>query len=136
MENHFELSDAEFEQQFAACTLPSAVFSHEAHLRLTWIHIRKYGLEQALENIQQQLQQYVIHLGVTEKYHKTLTIAAVKAVHHFISKSEANNFRDFIQACPQLMTNFKELINSHYSFDIFDSDQARMEYIAPDTKPF
>lgn len=39
MENHFQLSDTEFEEQFKACTLDSGLFNPEAHLRLAWIHV-------------------------------------------------------------------------------------------------
>ena len=136
MEQHFELSDAEFEQQFSNCQLHPSLFSHEAHLRLAWIHIDKYGLEQATQNIQEQLQNFVAHVGATDKYHETLTVAAVQAVGHFMKSSEADNFKDFIVENPPLKTNFKELINSHYSFDIFNSSEAKTEFIVPDVLPF
>lgn len=136
MEKHFELSDAEFERQFASCQLNPSIFSHEAHLRLAWIHIDKYGIEQAKENIQKQLQDFVAHVGAMGKYHKTLTIVAVEGVNHFMKKSKSDNFKDFIIEFPQLKNNFKELIGSHYSFDIFKSIKARTEFLEPDLLPF
>jgi len=136
MEHHFELSDADFERQFSNCQLNPSIFSHEAHLRLAWIHIDKYGLEQARENIQQQLQDFVAHVGSADKYHKTLTIAAVEAVNHFMKKSKSDNFKDFIMEFPQLKSNFRELISSHYSFDIFASPEAKSEFLVPDLLPF
>jgi len=68
MEKHFELNDQEFEIQFQNATLDSNIFSHEAHLRLVWINIRKYGLEQAITNICFQLINYVDSLGAKDKY--------------------------------------------------------------------
>jgi len=133
---HTLLSDAEFSYQFKNCTLDPAIFSHEAHLRLAWIHITNNGLEQALENIQTQLQNFVAHVGAQDKYHKTLTIAAVMAVHHFMKKSTSDTFNKFIIEFPQLNHSFKELIHSHYSFDIFNSVKARKEYLEPDVSPF
>ena len=96
METHFELSDADFEAQFADCKLDPSIFNHEAHLRLAWIHIDKYGIEQAEENIQKQLQDFVAHVGAKDKYHETLTIVAVQAVNHFMQQSKSDNLQDFI----------------------------------------
>ncbi|MAX79885.1 MAG: hypothetical protein CL843_06895 [Crocinitomicaceae bacterium] len=135
-ENHFKLSDAEFELQFRNCTLNPADFSHEAHIRLAWIHIRQYGIEQAEKNIQTQLQQFVATLGATDKYHTTLTIAAVKAVYHFMLKAHATSFEGFITEFPQLKHNFKGLIEAHYSFDVYTSAKAKATYLSPDLLPF
>ena len=90
MKSHFELSDLEFKIQFENCVLEPSLFSHEAHIRLAWILIRQYGVEDAIIRIKGQLKQFVKHLGAEDKYNETLTIAAMKAVHHFISKSQSN----------------------------------------------
>jgi len=44
MESHYKLSDTEFKKRFQTCALRPADFTHEAHLRLTYIHIDRYGL--------------------------------------------------------------------------------------------
>ena len=136
MEAHFELTDDMFEQQFQTCTLDPAIFSHEAHLRLAWIQIKKYGADTAIENICEQLFAFVELAGARDKYNKTLTIAAIRAVKHFINKSATNNFHDFIQEFPRLNFNFKEIMSCHYRIDIYNSDIAKKEYIEPDLLPF
>ncbi|MPR35120.1 hypothetical protein [Salmonirosea aquatica] len=136
MEHHFNLSDREFAQQFENCSLDPALFTHEAHLRLAWIHVTQYGVETAILNVTKQLVQYVAFLGASAKYNHTLTIASVKAVNHFINKSSADTFKDFIAEFPRLKSNFKELINTHYSGDIFNSSLAKQEFIEPDLVPF
>ena len=94
MEKLLELSDTEFEKQFISCELNSADFSHEAHLRLAWINIDRYGILQAEKNIQNQLKRFVEFVGAKDKYNLTLTLAAIKAVYHFTLKSKSDNFRD------------------------------------------
>lgn len=136
MEQHFTLTDQEFEQRFANASLDPVIFSHEAHLRLAWIHLTKYGEAKAIQHITAQLQQYVIHLGATEKYNQTLTIAAVKAVWHFMHKQPATSFAAFIANCPRLKTNFKSIIDQHYGFDIFNSAEAKINYLEPDQLAF
>ena len=136
MEAHYKLSDTEFEEQFIDCKLDPSIFSHEGHLRLAWININQYGLEQAEENIQSQLQNFVEFAGAKDKYNTTLTIAAIRAVGHFMAKSNAVNFKDFIEEFPQLKNNFKALIECHYSFDVFNSLKAKAEFLEPDLLPF
>jgi len=136
MNDHSQLTDTRFEKQFANCTLDPSLFNHEAHIRLAWIHITKYGIEKALQNIQTQLLNFVIHVDAKDKYNKTLTIAATKAVYHFVLKSNTKNFHDFITAFPKLIYNFKELMNAHYSINIFTSENSKHTYLVPDLLPF
>ncbi|MDN3656800.1 hypothetical protein QWZ08_14230 [Ferruginibacter paludis] len=136
METHADLTDKEFETQFKNCALSPDQFNHEAHLRLAWIHIRQYGTGQAIENICNQLNNFTRHAGAADKYNVTLTIASIKAVAHFIKKTDTANFNDFIMQVPRLKYDFKELMACHYSQDIYNADIARKEFIEPDLLPF
>lgn len=136
MEQHFILTDQEFEEQFSNSKLDPTLFSHEAHLRLAWIHISKYGETKAIENITEQLQNFVRHLGATDKYNETLTVAAIKVVKHFMKKETLNTFYDFITTHPRLKTNFKNIIGQHYGFDILNSVKAKKKYLEPDLLEF
>lgn len=136
IKNHLELSDLEFEKQFGDCSLDPTLFTHEAHIRLAWIHITKYGSQQAEENINSQILQYVSKLGAQSKYHATVTIAAVKIVNHFVLQSPANDFAEFVKANDRLITDFKGLLMTHYKTNIFDSAEAKKEYIEPELLPF
>lgn len=131
-----KLSDVEFSNQFENCLLDPAVFDHESHLRLVWLQIKKLGLPEARINVQHQIQNFVKHVGAEEKYHKTLTITAIEIVNHFMTKQTSETFKEFIIEFPELKNNFKELIDNHYSFDIFKSTKAKKEYLEPDLLPF
>lgn len=136
MEHHTELSDTAFSSQFESCTLDPKFFTHEAHLRLAWIHIRQSGVEKAVETINQQLLDFVSALGASEKYNQTLTTAAIRAVYHFMLKSTTYSFQEFIMENPRLKTHFKDLLFSHYKTDIFKSEKAKREYLEPELLPF
>ncbi|GAB3948738.1 hypothetical protein GCM10028805_23850 [Spirosoma harenae] len=136
MESHLDLSDTEFERQFESCQLNPGIFSHEAHLRLAWIHLRNYGLDETIDNLNRQLIAYTDSLGARDKYNKTLTIAAIKAVYHFMNKSKTDTFSDFIQQFPRLKFAFKELMAQHYQLDIYTNDLAKKTYLEPDLLPF
>ena len=136
MQHHSELDDNTFEVLFREGNFPAALFSHEAHLRLAWIHLRRYGLEQAIENVSRQLKQYVALLGAQDKYNETLTVAAVRAVYHFMLRLPEAGFDVLMDTFPRLKNNFKGLMAAHYGFDIYQSALAKREYLQPDLLPF
>ena len=136
MERHQRLSDREFEEQFATAKLPPSYFTHEAHLRLAWIHIHQYGIDKAVEEIPRQIRSYAESLGVFDKFNMTVTVAAVKAVYHFYLQSEKDNFSSFIKAYPQLKTQFKEVLAQHYQVDIYRNPEAKANFLEPDLLPF
>lgn len=136
MEKHYNLSDSEFQKVFAECKLDPSLFTHEAHLRLAWIYIKKYGIDQALWHIPVQLQRYVGFVGAKGKYNATVTTAAIKAVHHFMCKSKAADFKEFISEFPRLKFDFKSIMACHYGFDIYTSEKAKAQFLEPDLIPF
>ena len=136
MKSHYQLSDHQLAAEFSKATLDPALFNHEAHLRLAWIHIKTSGVEMAVKDISKQLKQYTEVLGFQEKYHETVTVAAILAVNHFMSKSTSDCFKGFIDQFPRLKTNFKDLLEQHYHKDIFSSPEARKRYLEPEILPF
>ena len=136
MHTHLDLDDASFENQFRNLALSPNLFTHEAHLRLAWIHLEKYGEKQAIENVCSQILNFTSVLGQEDKFNRTLTIAGVKAVHHFRQKSVSNNFLDFIKEFPRLNYNFKELIAHHYGLNIYNDEKAKKVFVEPDLIPF
>ena len=136
MKSHKSLSDEEFERNFEDQSLHPTLFSHEAHLRLAYIHVSRYGLEKAIENVNNQILGYVQKWNARDKYNRTLTTAAVQAVNHFMDRAPGMAFDELIQKFPKLLNQFKYLMECHYSIDIFESDLAKTEYIEPDLLPF
>lgn len=134
--DHTSLSDKEFESQFENYKLKPSMFSHEAHLRLAYIHIRKYGTLQAEINMCVQIKGFAESLGVMDKFNKTVTIASVKAMDHFMNKAHSDNFPDFIKEFPRLLTDFRGIISQHYDFNVFADKRAKAEFVAPDLLPF
>lgn len=136
IKDHNQYADDEFEKQFESFKLKPGLFSHEAHLRLAYIHIKKYGRAQAELNMCKQIKGYAESLGVFDKFNKTVTIASVKAMDHFMQKSTSESFNDLMKEYPRLLTNFKDLLCQHYGFNVFADKRAKAEYVEPDLLPF
>jgi len=130
------LSDPEFEEQFANCALDPKLFTHLGHLRLAYVHLKKYGSDRAVKNICAQIEEYDKTFGDGTKYHATVTVAAVAVMDHFIRKSGSETFSDFIKEFPRLETHFRDILAQHYSFDIFKDARAKANFIEPDLLPF
>ena len=86
MEKHYRFSDEMFEERFREGKFPPLYFSHEAHLRLAYIHIKKYGVEQSIENMCTQIYDFAIKYGVTMKFNATVTYASIHIMNHFMKK--------------------------------------------------
>ena len=136
MENHRKFNNSELISMINDCTLAPSNFTHEAHLRLAWIYLNNYELHEAIEHVNDLIFRYVAFLGAANKYNKTLTTAAIYMVFHFMNKSRFNTFEDFIAEFPRLKYNFKDLMACHYGFDIYNSENAKKEFLAPDLLPF
>lgn len=136
MNSHTILSDDQFELYFSKCELAPELFSHEAHIRLAWIHITRYGIDQAVTNIQSQLKAYTKYVGAEDKYNVTVTVAACRAVYHFMLKTDSNSFIEFINKNERLLTHFKQLMEAHYTTNIFESIRAKEAYLEPELLPF
>lgn len=136
MEHHRSLTDEELECRFNDCTLDPSWFTHEAHLRLAWIYLSQFSVDQACEQICRQILHFDITHGKGDKFHKTITVAAVKMVQHFKIQTHAETFSQLLTAVPRLKTHFKELLHQHYSHDILKSTVAATTYLEPDLFPF
>lgn len=134
--DHFKYSDAEFLKHFSDFTLQPALFTHEAHLRLAWLYINLYGTEKAAVLISTQIKAFDRKFGDGSKFNKTVTIASVYIVNHFMERSLYNDFKILLEEFPQLKTNFTGLIRSHYKINIFTEKRAKKEYVEPDLLSF
>lgn len=137
IKSHHQLSDEEFIVAFESCQLAPALFSHEAHLRLAWLYLQQaQDLQEASHRLTGAIRAYVAHLGAEDKYHETLTVAALQVMRHFMQKTAPGSFIHLIRQYPRLLTHFKDLLAQHYSAMQLHSAQARVSYQQPDLLPF
>jgi hypothetical protein len=135
-EKHYRFSDEVYEQRFRDGKFPPLYFSHEAHLRLAYIHLSKYGLKQAIENMCTQIYNFAIKYGATMKFNATVTYASLQIMHKYMNKGLSQNFSDLMLEFPHLLKNFKAEIQKHYSWDVFRSPEAKAKIHQPDLKAF
>lgn len=135
-ELHRKLTDDAFEAAFSDFSLRPGWFTHEAHIRLAFIHVNKYGLTDAVKNMRSQIKAFAENLGIYDKYHDTVTIAAVYMVHDYMQQTDNSSFDSFLQTGGNELRHFKDLLKKHYSYNVFKDPTARKTYVAPDLTPF
>lgn len=136
MERHYRFSDEVFERKFREGKFPSLYFSHEAHLRLAYIHLEKYGLAQSIDNMCKQIYDFAIKYGATMKFNATVTYASLQIMYHYMQKGVSDNFSELMKEFPFLLKDFKGEIKKHYSWDVFRSPEAKAKVLHPDLVPF
>jgi len=130
------MNDTDFIEAFETGKFPPEQFNHKAHIKLAWIYLDLFDEETATLKTCEAIKNFDKLHGDGTKFHTTLTVAAVKAVHHFRRKSIATTFEEFIVKFPKLIASFKELLSLHYGKDVITDPKAKTTYLEPDLLPF
>ena len=130
-EKHHLLTNDEFEKQCENSTLPECYFTHEAHLRLAYINIKKFGVKQAIKNISRQIINFDEKHGDGTKFNKRITIASAKVLEYFMNKTTAQDFKGMLLEFPKLRSNFCDILKSHYKLDFFIKEKEE-DYLEPE----
>jgi N-formylglutamate deformylase len=130
-----DLPDDAFLTAFLACQLPAGAFNHRNHLRVAWLHLRRFPLEEAIERTCAGIAHYAAHLNATDRYHRTLTEALIRIMSNAGASDTSLSFADFLALNPALTGDCRALIAAHYSPELLSRPEARYNFVAPDRHP-
>lgn len=146
-EERVMMNDETFLKRFEACKLPWAEWTHGAHLRVAYLYLTRYPLEEAITRVRAGIQAHndanreKIKTG--EGYHETITQAFMRILHPMVvlygRKGDAYEATclstdDFFDANPQLTS--KRILLLYYTQARLMSDHARSTFVEPDLAPF
>lgn len=129
------LADSEFLFQFEQHTLPPEYFDHRGHLRLAWLYLCQYDVQQASALTATGIHGYASSLGAKDKFHYTLTEAIVQIMAARMQSGPGESLQEFLDANPDLVADFSGLLLQHYSGSLLFSDKAKTAWVEPDLKP-
>jgi hypothetical protein len=109
-------------------------FGHRQHVQLTWLAVRRFGTEAAVDMISEGIQRTARYAGVPQKYNATVSRAWVELVGHHAEHSGSADFGSFADQHPALLD--KKLLTRFYRSSTLASDQARAGWVKPDLAPF
>ena len=110
MSDHWSLSDDVFIRQFADKSMNPEIFTHEAHLRLTWILLRNHDLITAQDMICAQIQNFDSVHGDGTKFDDSLTRKCVALMDHLMEKYKNEDLRTLLNQEPSLISDLKGLL--------------------------
>ena len=99
-----ELSDAEFVAAFESCTLAADAFRNYDHIRLAWVYLGSFALDDATDRMAESIRRFALyHTGATAKFDDRLTRAWMRLVARARNVSaDAPDFATFAEANPML----------------------------------
>ena len=123
------LSDDVFLKAVATCELPLSGFRHGDHLRLAWLHLHREPFQQALTNVQREIQRFATFHGAGHIYHETVTRAWVT----LLATHAEPTFQSFLaENAPHLN---HQLLHRFWTAERLDSAAARGTWLPPDKAP-
>jgi phosphoribosylanthranilate isomerase len=120
-------------------TLPKALWTHEAHLRVGLWHVRRFGPRDALDRLRTSIRAYNVSVGGensdTAGYHETITRFYVIRISDFLSHAKQSATDDVLADELLQREHDRELPLRFWSRARLFSRDARREWVAPDLAP-
>ena len=130
-------ADSRIERIFRAfedATLEPGGFDHEAHILVGWRYLQEYSLAAAINRFTAAIKRLTLKLGVSSKYHETITWFYLIKIAERCSDDDAADWQSFKNANPDLFAWNPSLIDKYYSKVLLSSDTARRMFVLPDLK--
>ena len=125
------MNDDEFFTRLCDCSLAPAQFNHLGHLRLGWICLRRFELDEAIRVACGAIGAYAASLGAADKFHWTMTEALMR----LLWADRALAWPAFVAANADLAADARAILARHYSAPLLASDRARAGFVGPDLAP-
>jgi hypothetical protein len=129
------MSDAALAAAFEACTLPKALWTHEAHVRTAWHYLTTRSLADAVESLRTNIDRYNRSLGNAAGYHDTVTVAFARLIASRILQSPDDDFPAFKARNADLFVKSPSPLARYYSSELLASPGAVASFVEPDMSP-
>src|SRR5262249_21639313 len=129
------MTDEELRSAFESCTLPFALWTHRAHVRMAFLYASQHPFQAALDRMRLSIQAYNASQQVPESldrgYHETITVAFMRLVCSKLTRT--GPFPDseaFCERHPDLLD--KSVLLKLYSKERLMSPEAKRGFVEPD----
>ena len=126
------MTDDELLRAFESTDLPSADFTHAAHVHVAWCYLQRDRFAVALDRFSQALRAFAVAKGVQGLYHETLTVAWMALIHERLDSPDARalSWDDFSAAHPELFEK-PALVIRYYDRATLKTPRARRVFVLP-----
>ncbi|MCZ6690137.1 MAG: hypothetical protein O7H41_11075 [Planctomycetota bacterium] len=132
------MDDETFLRQFEDLSLPFDQWVHRSHVRVAYLYLRRFSLEEAIGRMRAGIQAYNakndVPEGVTQGYHETATQAWMRLIHGAMAAHGPEKDSDaFCDTHPHLTK--KTLLRLFYSRERISTREAKEGFVEPDLAP-
>ena len=128
------MTDSDFLRALETCVLPESEFRHAAHLRAAYLYLQESDFVGALERIRSAIRNYAAHLGKSDRYHETITVAYVALIRqHICERGNGGGWAAFARDNSELFQ--PGLLLQYYPQAQLESDMARRVFLLPRSSP-
>ncbi len=121
--------------QFQRRELGPEQFDHRGHLRIAWLHLSRYPLEEANTRVCDGIRDLAARLGAPDKFNYTLTSALMRIMAQRLRDDRQQDFPAFLDANRDLVADARGVVARHYSDACLNSPRARTAWVEPDIAP-
>lgn len=118
-----------FKRHFGVALTRYGRFNHEAHLYVAWALLRELPALSALAAYRDGLRRLAQDMGLSGKYHETLTVTWVMLVLERLSGSQDEPWEAFIARHPELLD--ARLPERFYAPGVLSGPEARESFVPP-----
>jgi hypothetical protein len=123
-----------FLDEFEVGSVPSSEWTHQAHIAMATVYLARYG-DSVLPHTRAALRNHLLSRGKPiALYHETLTIFWLAVVAEAMRKQHSLLQHESVRHNCALFGGRSKLHEHYYSFDVFNSPDARARWIPPDLR--
>ena len=130
-----QLDDDTFLTRFATRDLGPEHFDHRGHLRMAWLHLTRFELEEANRRVCEGIRDLAIRFDAPEKFSHTLTEALTRIMAARMSEEGRGDFERFLALNADLVGDAEGVLARHYSAQRLNTPRARTGWVEPDLAP-
>lgn len=131
--NDLPISDQELVERFEGLTLPANNFHHREHVRIAFLYLRRYPVQEALQAFCGGLRRFAAANGKANLYHETISWAYIFLIQERMARAErAQGWKEFADNNPDLLTWKDGILSRFYRAETLHSDLAKEIFLFPD----
>jgi hypothetical protein len=131
--NDLPISDLELLERFEGLTLPAENFHHREHVRVAFLYLQRYPVQEALQAFCGGLRRFAAAFGNTGLYNETISWAYIFLIQERMARAgKAQNWEEFAENNPDLLTWKDGILSRFYREETLHSELAKEIFVFPD----
>jgi hypothetical protein len=127
-----QLDDDTFMTRFERLDLGPEYFDHRGHLRMGWLHLRRYGLAEGNARVCDGIHRLAVKFGAQGKFNHTLTEALMRVMAARMDDAADPDFDAFLARNPDLVDDARGVLARYFSDALLSSAEAHAGWVEPD----